>query len=126
MTEIIDNILELKITCLIVVYLVFAISTIIKKTYNNNIRVIARITFTSVLATLFIMKMIIALICGRSIISNLIGAILWIICTAIECSKLKDSKRTIKYEWHIIQDFIDINEDIIYGELKEVTDENNN
>ena len=128
MSEIIYNILGLAILVLAVVYLIFTIIANIKKTYNDNIGVIeTRIVFTSILLALFIIKMITALILGKSIVSDLICAILWAICTAIGCSDLKDAKRTVNYDFHIMPDFRDINDDnIIDVEFKEITDEDNN
>lgn len=128
MSEIIYSISELAILFFAVVYLMFAIITIIKKTYNDNINVIeTRIAFTSVLLALFIIKMITALILGKSIVSELFCAILWAICTAIGCINLKDAKRILKYDFDIMPDFRDINDDnIIDVEFKEITDKDNN
>lgn len=128
MSEIIYSISELAILFFAVVYLMFAIITIIKKTYNDNINVIeTRIAFTSILLALFIIKMITALILGRSIVSEIFCAILWAICTAIGCSNLKDAKRIKNYDSDIMPDFRDINDDnIIDVEFKEITDEDNN
>lgn len=128
MSEIIYSISVLAILFFEVVYLMFAIITIIKKTYNDNINVIeTRIAFTSVLLALFIIKMITALILGRSIGSKLFCAIFWAIYTAIGYSNLKDAKRTKNYDSDIMPDFRDINDDnIIDVEFKEITDKDNN
>ena len=131
MLEIIYNILGLVIVILAVVYLIFAIIAMIKKTFNDNIGVIeTRIAFTSVFFTLFIIHMIMALILGIciSIVSDFICAILWFICTGTGWSDLiKATKRTTNYDFDIRPDFRDINDDnIIDVEFKEITDEDNN
>ena len=91
MSEIIYIISGLAILFLEVFYLMFfAIITIIKKTYNDNINVIKTIiAFTSVMSALCIIKMITALILGRSIVGELFCAILWVICTAMGCRDAK-------------------------------------
>lgn len=128
MTEIIYSILASAIMFFVVGYLLFAIITFIKKTANDNISVIkTRIVFASVLSALFIIKMIMALILGKSIVSELICAILWAIYTAIECNNLKVAKSIINYNSYIMPDFRDINNDkIIDGDFKEITDEDKN
>ena len=114
MSEIIYNFLELSIFILTVVYLIFAVIAIIKKKDKANIRIIkARIVFESVFLTLFIIKMIMALILGKSIVSELVMAILWAICIPIDCKNLKNAKRVINYDFYIMPDFRDINDDNI-------------
>lgn len=100
MTEIIYIILGVAIIVLSGVYLIFNI--IVKN--DNNVGVIkTRIVFPSILLAVSIIKMIMALILGEStIVSDLICVILWGILIVIGCRYLKNAKRTVNDDSHIM------------------------
>lgn len=129
MSEIIYNILGLAILVLVVVFLIFSFSISKKKTFNNIIRVSkTKIVFTSVFLALFVIRMILALILSKSTIeieSEILCIILWTICTSREYVYLKNVKRIINHDFHIMPDFRDINDDnIIDVEFKEISYKN--
>lgn len=128
MSEIIYASVELAILILAVVYLVLITVLMIKKKYCNVASIKVRIVFTSILSALFIIKIIPAVVLGKSIGSDIFCAVLWAICTVICYFSLKDAKnKTPDYEFSIMKDreFGD-NEDVVDVDFTEEQDENIN
>ena len=127
MSEIIYNILILATSFLGIVFIVFTITTIIKKkSININVKK-TKIVLASILLALSIIQMILALILGKSIINAILCAIAWGICTALHCRSLKYAKESVNYDFHVMPGFRDIyDDDIINGGFREITDEDNN
>lgn len=128
MSEIIYASVGLAILILAVVYLVLITVLMIKKKYSNVASIKVRLVFTSILFALFIIKIIPAVVLGKSIGSDIFCAVLWAICTVIGYLSLKDAKnKTPDYEFSIMKDreFED-NEDVIDVDFTEEQDENSN
>lgn len=128
MSEIIYASVGLAILILAVVYLVFITVLMIKKKYSNVASIKVRIVFTSILFALFIIKIIPAIVLGKSIGNDIFCAILWAICTVTGYLSLKDEKnKTVDYDFSIMKDWeLGDNEDVIDVDFTELQDENSN
>lgn len=128
MLEIIYASLALAILILAVVYLIFSTVLMSKKKYLNVASIKVRLVFTSILFALFIIKIILAIVLGKSIGNDTFCAILWAICTVIGYLSLKDAKnKTVDYDFSIMKDWeLGDNEDVIDVDFTEVQDENSN
>lgn len=128
MSEIIYASVGLAILILAVVYLVLITVLMIKKKYSNVASIKVRIVFTSILFALFIIKIIPAIVLGKSIVNDIFCAVLWAICTVIGYLSLKDAKnKTVDYDFSIMKDWeLGDNEDVIDVDFTELQDENSN
>ena len=113
--------LDLAILVLIVVYSKYTIITIIKVKHDKIGVVKTRIVSSSAFLLLIIIKMIIALLLGKSIVSELVCAILWAICMVIGWATLKEAKRIANFEFHIMPD---LDENIIDVKYKIIDEDN--
>lgn len=123
--EIIYTSVGLAIFIVAVIYFVLFTVLMIKKKYCDIATIKVRLVFASILLALFIIQIIPAVILGKSIVNDIIGAVLWAIYTVTIYLSLKNKK--LDYEFSIMKDrkFGD-NEDVIDVDFTEIQDENSN
>lgn len=92
MLNIIYTSLGLAIVILAVIYLILITVLLINKKYSNVASIKIRIVLTSILCALFIIKIIPAIMLGKSIVSEIFCAILWTICTLLGFWSLRDAQ----------------------------------
>ena len=124
MLNIIYASLGLAILILAVIYLILITVLMIKKKYSNVASIKVRIVFTSILCALFIIKIIPAIMLGKSIVSEIFCAILWAICTVLGFWSLKDAYNKARdSEFYIfINSRFKENEDVIDVDFTEEQD----
>ena len=122
--EIIYTSVGLAIFIVAVIYFVLFTVLMIKKKSCDIATIKVRLVFASILLALFIIQIIPAVILGKSIVNDIIGAVLWAITVTIYLF-LKNKK--LDYEFSIMKDrkFGD-NEDVIDVDFTEIQDENSN
>lgn len=123
--EIIYTSVGLAIFIVAVIYFVPFTVLMIKKKYCGIATIKVRLVFSSILFALFIIQIIPAVILGKSIVNDIIGAVLWAIYTVTIYLSLRNKK--LDYEFSIMKDrkFGD-NEDVIDVDFTEIQDENSN
>ena len=124
MLNIIYASLGLAILILAVIYLILITVLMIKKKYSNVASIKVRIVFTSILCALFIIKIIPAIMLGKSIVSEIFCAILWAICTVLGFCSLHDAYNKARdSEFYIfINSRFKENEDVIDVDFTEEQD----
>ncbi len=124
MLNIIYASLGLAILILAVIYLILLTVLMIKKKYSNVASIKVRIVFTSILCALFIIKIIPAIMLGKSIVSEIFCAILWAICTVLGFWSLQDAYNKARdSEFYIfINSRFKENEDVIDVDFTEEQD----
>lgn len=124
MLNIIYASLGLAILILAVIYLILITVLMIKKKYSNVASIKVRIVFTSILCALFIIKIIPAIMLGKSILSEIFCAILWAICTVLGFWSLQDAYNKARdSEFYIfINSRFKENEDVIDVDFTEEQD----
>lgn len=124
MLNIIYASLGLAILILAVIYLILITVLMIKKKYSNVASIKVRIVFTSILCALFIIKIIPAIMLGKSIVSEIFCAILWAICTVLGFWSLHDAYNKARdSEFYIfINSRFKENEDVIDVDFTEEQD----
>ena len=124
MLNIIYASLGLAILILAVIYLILITGLMIKKKYSNVASIKVRIVFTSILCALFIIKIIPAIMLGKSIVSEIFCAILWAICTVLGFWSLQDAYNKARdSEFYIfINSRFKENEDVIDVDFTEEQD----
>lgn len=124
MLNIIYASLGLAILILAVIYLILITVLMIKKKYSNVASIKVRIVFTSILCALFIIKIIPAIMLGKSIVSEIFCAILWAICTVLGFWSLQDAYNKARdSEFYIfINSRFKENEDVIDVDFTEEQD----
>lgn len=124
MLNIIYASLGLAILILAVIYLILITVLMIKKKYSNVASIKVRVVFTSILCALFIIKIIPAIMLGKSIVSEIFCAILWAICTVLGFWSLQDAYNKARdSEFYIfINSRFKENEDVIDVDFTEEQD----
>ena len=94
MLNIIYTSLQLAIIILAVIYLILIIVLMIKKSYNNVASIKVRIVLSSIQCALCIINIILAIMLGKSIVIQIVCAILWAIYMITGFLSLKDAQNT--------------------------------
>ena len=124
MLNIIYTSLQLAIIILAVIYLILIIVLMIKKSYNNVASIKVRIVLSSIQCALCIINIILAIMLGKSIVIQIVCAILWAIYMITGFLSLKDAQNTTPdSEFYIfINSGFKKNEDVIAVDFREVKD----
>ena len=112
--------IALAIFIVAVIYFVLFTVLMIKKKYCGIATIKVWLVFASILFALFIIKIIPAVILGKSIVNDIIGAVLWAICTVTIYLSLKNKISIMKD-----RKFGD-NEDVVDVDFTEIQYENSN
>lgn len=92
MLEAIYSSLALVIVILALIFLILITVFCGKKSYNDVASIKVQIVFTSILCTLLVFKIIIAVLLAKSLGMDILGAAIWAINTVLGIIRLKDEK----------------------------------